>query len=215
MKSIVEYLKPFNLTFDQQEALIIYTEVLLKWQNNFNLIGPSTTSTLWSRHIVDSLQLRDFFPIIQINNQNIYDLGSGAGLPGMVLAIADHFSDFPQQNYFLVEANIKKAAFLAEIKRKLNLLNVTILNKRIEEIGILDPSFLADFLVARGLARLDNLFALSLPLLKPTGKCIFLKGKDYENEVALLKSRFSHLKLNLSIHFSLYAEQGKIIQISL
>jgi 16S rRNA (guanine527-N7)-methyltransferase len=96
---------------ETSERLDRFVDLLLRWQRTSNLIAPSTVSRLWTRHIADSLQLIELAPQARI----WIDLGSGAGFPGMVLAIA--LTGTPGAMVHLIESNTKKAAFLREAQR--------------------------------------------------------------------------------------------------
>ncbi|MDH3742614.1 MAG: class I SAM-dependent methyltransferase, partial [Hyphomicrobiales bacterium] len=100
-----DMLSRFNVSRESLDNLRLYVDLLLKWQKRINLIGPSTTSEVWQRHIADALMLADIVPV---DARVIIDLGSGAGIPGLVFAIA-----YGQERGFemhLVESNGKKAA---------------------------------------------------------------------------------------------------------
>ena len=93
------------------ERFVLYADLLRRWQKKINLIGPATISNLWSRHFLDSAQL---FPLIPPDAKSLIDIGSGAGFPGLVLALLFEHQSGPIIN--LVEANHRKAQFLAEAK---------------------------------------------------------------------------------------------------
>ena len=96
---------------ETSERLDRFVELLLRWQRTTNLIAPSTLSRLWTRHIADSLQLLELAPQARV----WVDLGSGAGFPGLVIAVA--LTGKPGAAIHLVESNAKKAAFLREAQR--------------------------------------------------------------------------------------------------
>ena len=152
-----------------------FVELLLQWQSRTNLIAPSTLSTIWTRHIADSLQLLGLAP----DARTWIDLGSGAGFPGLVLACA--LADTPGAKVHLVESNTKKAAFLREITRQTQV-PALVHAVRIEEFV---KNFLgtADVVTARALAPLDVLLKLSDPLLRSGGQGMFPKGQDVEAEL--------------------------------
>lgn len=109
---------PKNVSRETFSPLAAYVSLLLKWNNTINLIGPATENDVWARHIDDSSQLVTLIPS---NATSLVDLGSGAGLPGMVIAILR-----PELQVTLVEQDQRKAAFLKEAKRTLGLRNVTV-----------------------------------------------------------------------------------------
>jgi 16S rRNA (guanine527-N7)-methyltransferase len=153
-----------------------FVELLMTWQRTTNLIAPSTLPQLWTRHIADSLQLRELAPAARI----WIDLGSGGGFPGLVLACA--LAEESGAVVHLVESNAKKAAFLREAQRVTGAPAV-VHAERIEAFAA-RFSGKADVVTARALAPLPQLLAQSYPLLVKTGaKAIFPKGQDIELEL--------------------------------
>ena len=125
------------------EKLKIYEDVLKKWQSKINLVSNSTLSDVWDRHIMDSAQL---YPLISKQEQVVLDLGSGAGFPGLVLAILNQYEGKGKWHIHLVESDIRKCVFMQEVVR-LCQLNVKIHNCRIEQM----PDMQADVITARAL----------------------------------------------------------------
>lgn len=162
-------LPPFDVSRETQERLAAFAALLKKWSNSLNLLARGDLSALWSRHIEDSLQVA---PLLDQDGSAAIDLGSGAGFPGLILAIA---TDKP---FHLVEADKRKAAFLREAARAVNA-PVQVHAVRIETVRL--PA--ASVVTARGLAPVTELLSLALPLLSPNGQCIFLKGRSVENEL--------------------------------
>jgi len=149
--------------------LDLYADLLLRWNRTINLISRADEADLWPRHIADALQLRPYMPS---GVPHAIDLGSGAGLPGLVLSIAT------DTRFHLIEADIRKATFLREAARETGA-SVTIHACRIEAAA-LDP---AQLIIARALAPLPNLLALAAPMLAPGGACLFPKGQNAEAEL--------------------------------
>ncbi len=144
------------------ERLHAYAALLEKWTAAINLVGAPDRGQIWSRHVLDSLRL---LPLIPDGATRGIDLGSGAGLPGLVLAIA---TGIP---FALIESDRRKAAFLQEAARITAAL-VQVHCARIEAVP-LPP---APLVTARALAPLDALLALAAPLLAPGGTALFPKG---------------------------------------
>jgi 16S rRNA (guanine527-N7)-methyltransferase len=157
------------------ERLDRYVELLLQWQKTTNLIAPATIPVLWTRHVLDSLQLAEACP----EATQWIDLGSGGGFPGLVLACA--FAERPGAVVHLVESNGKKAGFLREAARILRL-PARVHAERIEQFvsSYDDP---ADVVTARALASLTELLAYAYPLLKRGARGLFPKGQDVETEL--------------------------------
>ena len=157
------------------ENLKIYEDTLKKWQKKINLISPSTVSNIWERHIMDSAQL---YPLLSKQEQCILDLGSGAGFPGLVLAIMDKYEGKGKWSIHLVESDTRKCVFMQEIGR-LCQLNIFIHNCRIESM----PPLQADVITARALKETKTLLHYVQPFLKPDTFCLFLKGENADLEL--------------------------------
>jgi 16S rRNA (guanine527-N7)-methyltransferase len=161
--------------------LDLYVAQLRRWQSVKNLVGPATLSEVWTRHVADALQLLDVAP----EATHWLDLGSGAGIPGLILAIAG--ADRPGFTVDLVESNARKCAFLTEAAR-LTGVPVRVHNARIEDvIGKLAG---AEIVCARALANLDQLLAWTEPLLKMGTTGLFPKGRDVEAELTQAAQRW-------------------------
>lgn len=146
-----------------------YAALLQRWQRAINLVGESTLSDVWRRHFLDSAQLSRFLPPPPCR---IADLGSGAGLPGLVLAILG------AGEVHLIEADSRKCAFLREALR-VTRTSAILHEDRVERLA----GVKADVVTARGLASLDRLIAFALPLLRPGGTCLFSRGRGSEEEL--------------------------------
>jgi 16S rRNA (guanine527-N7)-methyltransferase len=173
-----------------------YVALLRKWQPAQNLVAASTLPTLWTRHVADSLQLLPHLePLLPTAGGTVVDLGSGAGFPGLVLAIA--LAERPGVRVHLIESNQRKAAFLREAARVTGA-PATVHAARIEATlpGIIDSiagesadksadksAHQVAAVTARALAPLGDLLALSFPLLKTGAVGLFLKGQDVEREL--------------------------------
>lgn len=148
-----------------------YAGLLLRWNARINLIAPGDAAQFRQRHVEDSLQL---LPLLPPGTDPAADLGSGGGLPGMVLALAE-----PGRPWHLVESDRRKAAFLQSVAGELAAANVTIHPKRIEDVA-LPPLGL---LTARALAPLETLLGYAERLLAPHGAALFPKGRTVEAEL--------------------------------
>ena len=146
-----------------------YAGLLLRWNARINLIAPSTAASVWQRHIEDSLQLA---PLCPDDPGDAADLGSGAGLPGLVLALATG------RTFTLVEADRRKAAFLAEAIRVTGA-PARVVCARIAELAPLG----ATLITARALAPLPDLLALAAPHLADGGMLLLPKGAQASAEL--------------------------------
>jgi 16S rRNA (guanine527-N7)-methyltransferase len=173
-----QVLAAFHVSRETVSRLDRFAALLLIWQKKINLIGPSTVSSLWSRHIGDSLQLLSL--VHTGRTAAIWvDLGSGAGFPGLVIACA--LADVEGAQVHLIESNAKKAAFLREAIRETGA-PATVHAGRIEELGPrLAPG--ADVVTARALAPLPELLALTEPFLTNGAQALLLKGQDVDAEL--------------------------------
>ena len=150
-------------------ALERFEALLLHWNRTVNLVSAYDAPHIWDRHIADSLQLT---PLMDVLPSRAIDLGSGAGFPGLILALA---TGVP---FDLIEADLRKAAFLREAAR-ITHAPVHIHAVRIEAAN-LEP---APLVTARALAPLPKLLHLAAPLLAPEGQCLFLKGTGVQAEL--------------------------------
>jgi 16S rRNA (guanine527-N7)-methyltransferase len=146
-----------------------YAGLLVQWSERINLVGRDTLGDLWRRHFLDSAQLLRHVPP---GAQSLVDLGSGAGFPGLVLAIMG------VPGVELVEADARKCAFLREAAR-VAAAPVLIRNARIEAV----PSQAAAVVTARGVAPLDRLFVLAERFIGPETVCLFPKGERAAQEL--------------------------------
>lgn len=163
-----QFAELLSVSRETVERLSAYAELLVKWQAKINLVGPATIPDLWRRHFLDSAQMARHLP-----EGPILDLGSGAGFPGLVLAV------MTGQPVHLVESDVRKCAFLREAARVTAADNVTIHNKRIEAV----TPFPVAAVTARALASLDQLLDWAAPFLQQRTECHFLKGARIDEEL--------------------------------
>ena len=173
-----------------------YAALLTQWSPRINLVGRDTIADVWRRHILDSAQLRAFVPE---RARGMIDLGSGAGFPGLVLAILG----IPGVE--LVEADSRKSAFLREAAR-ITEAQVTIRSCRIQSV----PPHPVDVVTARACAPLDRLLDLARPFLAPDTACLFLKGERVEEELTLARKRWT---MTASVEQSLSDRRGVILRL--
>ena len=164
-----------NVSRETYEKFIIFHKTLIKWQNSINLISKSTIEHVWERHFLDSAQL---YKITKEIRGNIIDFGSGAGFPGLILAMMGH------KKIHLVESDQKKCTFLREVSM-LSETHVTIHNSRIENLEYFD----VDLITARALAPLNRLIDYVEAFVNKSStnqmlpKMLFLKGKLHRQEI--------------------------------
>ena len=154
-----------------------YYDILKEENTKYNLTRIISQEDVYLKHFYDSLTITK---IVDINNQSICDLGSGAGFPGLVLAIC-----FPNTKMTLIESNGKKCYFLNTVKEKLNLNNVNIINTRVEEYARKNREIF-DIVTARAVAPLKHLLEYGVPLVKIEGSFIAMKANiegEIENKI--------------------------------
>ena len=169
-----ELLPGFAVSRETFLKLKEYERLLTRWNSKINLVSKSTLRDIWSRHILDSVQV---FCSIGEKTGNWADFGSGGGFPGLVLAIlSDEFG--VSNKLCLIEADVRKSVFLRTVCRELGLV-VDIYNNRIEEMS----PMLVDVVSARALAPLKTLCFYAESHLNEDGIAVFAKGENWESEL--------------------------------
>jgi len=176
------------------ERLSLYLSLLERWQARINLVARSTLADPWRRHILDSAQL---WPHLPAEAGTLVDLGSGAGFPGLVLAILAA-GEGRALAVHLVESDARKAAFLAEAASALGLRapRVQVHARRAEDLGR-SGTLPAEIVTARALTALPELIDLALPFLPAGGTCLLLKGARWQEELTALGDRAKMLAAHL------------------
>ena len=169
--------KTFSINFSQEIKLASFLKELAIYNKHTNLVGKSTLVNPWNRHILDCIQVSLF---IRDKNSAILDMGTGAGFPGLVLAMIGY------KNVSLVDSNRKKINFIKYVSKKLDI-NVRIFLSRIEKLK--NKKF--DFLISRALANLNKLFTYSHKFINNETVLIFLKGKTVNNEIGEAKKMWN------------------------
>jgi 16S rRNA (guanine527-N7)-methyltransferase len=182
-----------------------YVALLRSWQRIKNLVGPGTLDAVWTRHVLDSAAVIDAVP----EARRFVDLGSGAGFPGLVIAIL--LARTPGAHVTLVESNSRKASFLRTVARETDA-PVTVYPDRIEDAV---PKLLArgepiDVVTARALAPLDRLLQLAGPLLARGAVGVFHKGRELEAEVAAARD---HWRFDLVEHPSSTDPSARLVAV--
>jgi len=162
---------------NNKEKFTKYEKLLKEWSTKMNLVAPSTLTDIQNRHIMDSAQLADFIP----KNVKIIDLGSGAGFPGVVLAILGW-------DVICIESVGKKASFLNTLKNELDLPNLTIINDRIENFLSKTPVNTGNFVfTARAFAPLIKIMDYTA---KKNCRLFLLKGREINTEINTAKHKY-------------------------
>ncbi len=171
-----EIINYFNLNKNQTESIEIFLSNIVEHNKHTNLIGRSTIKNLWNRHVLDCLQLSKY---INSKKTKILDLGTGPGLPGVLLSIVGY------KNILMIDSSRKKTEFV-----KLNInqlfLSAKIINKRIETVEAKNH----DIIVSRALAPLNKLLTYALIHSNKKTTSLFLKGRSVSNELQIAKKNF-------------------------
>ncbi len=176
-KDRAEVLAKLNVSRETLLRLDLYVALLLRWQTMMNLVSPNTLSEMWSRHILDSAQLIHYAPA---QCRRWVDLGSGGGLPGLVIAaLAEDRIGFET---ILIESDRRKAAFLRSAAREMGLASRIVIRAERAEIAVptIDG---AEVVSARALAPLSDLVRLSEPLLAKGALGVYPKGESVRREL--------------------------------
>jgi 16S rRNA (guanine527-N7)-methyltransferase len=199
-----QFAEAFKVPRETIHRLIRYADLLIEWQKRANLVSARTLPHLWDRHFADSAQILRLAPSAGV----WLDLGSGAGFPGLVIAIlrANH-ANFRMH---LVESTAKKCAFLSEVARASSA-PVEIHCMRIEELSKTATSLKPKIVTARALAPLPHLLELAAPWLGRGARGLFMKGRDAGKEIESAKRRFN---FNCHLHPSMTGDDSWILEIS-
>ena len=196
-----DVIKSLNVSRETIKSLSEYEALLSKWNEKINLVSTNTLGDLWARHFLDSGQIINY---VDASGKRWVDIGSGAGFPGLVVALLLRDKEIDCE-IVLVEKNTKKVFFLNEVIRKLNL-NVKVLNNNVDTIDPLN----ADILTARAFSDLKKLIELSVRHRKERGVSLFLKGENYRLE---LDNTLNYRFFDYDIVDSLSDSSGKIIRV--
>lgn len=181
VRSAEDFQTSFNVSRETMDRLKIYADLLKLWQAKINLVSPKTMDEVWHRHFADSAQLLSLAPA---NVNSWVDVGSGAGFPGVVLAIllAESGGKPKSAVVALVESDGRKAAFLREVARQ-TMISVDICNERIELSTNCDRIRHKEIYSARAFAPLTRLFRDIYPLFSASSTGLFLKGRTVDEEI--------------------------------
>ena len=181
----MKLLEEFGLTNEQISKLQRYLELLLEWNEKFNLTAITDKDEIEEKHFIDSIELIKFF---DVKNKSLLDVGSGAGFPGIPLAIVE-----PSLNVTLLESNGKRINFLREVVKELGLKNVEIIQGRSEELGTREKY---DIVTARAVKELNVLLEITFYLVKVGGYFIAYKSTGVDEEISNAKHAFKCLQID-------------------
>ena len=189
----INLLPGLNVSRETFLRLKEYEKLLFKWNAKINLVSRSTLDNFWNRHVLDSAQ---FLSSVGEKAGKWVDLGSGGGLPGLVVAILSDEIE-PVNKLFLVEADARKAVFLKTVCRELGL-KVEVYNNRIEEL----PPMSANIVSARALSPLNTLCLYAKNHLEKDGVAVFAKGENWKSELVEAQKKwiFSYEAVKSTLH---------------
>lgn len=195
-EEFIKELKKINITVTEDELnkLDIYQKKLIEYNNHTNLTAIKTPEEIYLKHFYDSLTINNYIK----EKEQVLDIGTGAGFPGMVLAVLN-----PKTNFVLLDSNNKKIAFLEYLNTFLKLKNVRFVHERAEDY-VRKNQEKFDIVTSRAVAELRILAELSIPALKVNGYFIPLKAnidtelKDLEIALSVLNGKIEEkIELNL------------------
>jgi len=171
------------ISVETQERLIAYLNLLNQWNKVFNLTAIRKLEDMVSLHLLDSLSIQPY-----LHGDRIIDVGSGAGLPGIPLALT-----CPQKQFVLLDSNHKKTRFLNQVVYELGIKNVVVIHSRSESF---EPDQLFDSIITRAFATLAEMITATQHLLAEQGQFLAMKGIYPETEIRTLPEKFKLLAVH-------------------
>lgn len=178
-----------DLSSHQIAQFNTYYQQLIAVNQLYNLTSIKDRTGVYHKHFLDSISLLEW---VDIKQQRVLDIGSGAGFPGIPLKIAE-----PNFDVILIDSNHKKIEFLNNLIKQLDLKKISTLHSRVEDYH---PENLFDIVISRAVSKLSVLFELSFSKLKTGGKMIAYKGVRYQEEIAGSEKLFEKLGIRYELH---------------
>ena len=167
------------------EKLEIYLATLKKWNKVYNLTAIDKDSEIIVKHFLDSLSVNQYIQ----NSERILDVGTGAGFPGLILALFN-----PKKSFVLVDGVSKKISFLQEMIGKLNLKNTMVVHTKVEQYKVVEQF---DMIISRAFADIKKMIKLTNHLIKDDGRFIAMKGPDVMSELDNINLPFMHYDITV------------------
>lgn len=172
--------KVLGITLDEAatENLLAYIALLAKWNKTYNLTAIDDPQRMVSHHLLDCMAIAH-----HVQGSRVLDIGSGAGLPGIPLAVI-----YPDKTFVLLDSNGKKTRFLVQVIAELKPGNVEVINSRVEQYVSNTPF---DTITARAFSSMGQMLEQSAQLCAPGGRYLFMKGREPAQEIAEIGPKFS------------------------
>ena len=165
------------------DQYLAYIALLHKWNQSYNLTAVKHPEEMLTRHVLDSLSVLPF-----IKGHDCLDIGTGPGLPGLILALA-----LPETRWVLLDSNQKKTRFLRHVKAELDITNIEIIQSRVETFK---PEIEFDSVICRAFAPLNRMLELTQHLITYSNQLLAMKGKQVNEEINALVGHKFVIKLN-------------------
>tara|TARA_Y100001960_G_scaffold7818_1_gene7682 strand:+ start:461 stop:1090 length:630 start_codon:yes stop_codon:yes gene_type:complete len=191
-----------ELTNEKLEKLDKYAQLLAKWNKTYNLVGKSTLEEIFSRHVLDSLQLVQYVQKLELKERKVLDFGAGAGMPSVMLAIV-----LDDVDIIACERIGKKCQFLNQIRRELALTNLTVVQDDVRNINTL-----FDLITCRAVASMKDIFELTNELKQPNQPYLLPKGRNYLEEVEEAKQ--AGFDFEYVVSDSVLGEESVVLEIA-
>lgn len=199
-----DFAEAFKVPRETIHRLEVYAHLLAEWQTRHNLVSSKTIPELWQRHFADSAQLLALAP----GAKTWLDLGTGAGFPGLVVAILA--ANQGTLRTHLVESTAKKCTFLAHVAQMTDTA-VDIHCNRIEGLAASESKLRPDIVSARALAPMPKLLELAAPFFRSGTRGLFLKGRDAERDIEAARA---HWHFTCRLHPSLTSNDSFIVEVT-
>lgn len=200
-EEFINFLHSLNVTSEQIAQFEQYKQLVQQANQHENLTRLSGEDKIYGQYFYNSIY--PFTTLNWTNINNLLDVGSGSGIPGIALAILH-----PNQHLTIVEANTKKINFLSEVVKTLQLPHVKLLNERAECISEMYKNYF-DLVTARAVAKIKVILELTIPYLKVNGVCLLLKGANWQQELIEAQTIIKALNVKLD-HVLTYQENNNI-----
>lgn len=204
--NIEEEIFSYNVSRETYDKIDSFVKLLTEWNQKMNLVSKNSLADVWVRHVLDSAQLMTYLPT---DLRHLVDIGSGAGFPAIVLAIMLQEKN-PAAKITLIESINKKTVYLSDVREKLGLNNVQIVNDRVENINRITVFKDIDVITARAVAALDVLCGYAKHIGGPKTKLLFLKGEKWAEEDTMAQNRWQY---DLTVYPNKYFLDGVVMEL--